>query len=88
VGITKVDLIYEVDYNICKGRIDKNYMPKHLEKQKLDEIKVLLKTGQISYEEAKKQAKPYLDKMNEKIIRISKEMGFSSKTISFAGFMR
>ena len=55
---------------------------------RLNEIKILLKTGQISYEEAKMKAKPFISAMNEKIVRISKKFGKKPYLISFGGFMR
>jgi len=55
---------------------------------KLQEIKVLLKTAQISYDEAKEMAEPYLNRMNERIKVISKRFKMSPKLISFSGFMR
>jgi hypothetical protein len=56
--------------------------------QKLTEIKILLKTGQIDYEEAKEMSKPYFDKVNQKIKEISKKFNKSPSLISFGGFMR
>ncbi len=55
---------------------------------KLQEIKVLLKTGQITYDEAKEMAMPYIEKINQKIDDLSKKFKMSARTISFSSFMR
>ena len=55
---------------------------------KLQEIKVLLKTGQITYDEAKDMAEPYIEEINDKIKDISKKLKMSPKLISFSSFMR
>jgi hypothetical protein len=57
-------------------------------KSKLDEIKVLLKTGQISYDEAKKVARRHLQLLNEGMAVISREHGMREQKISFGSFMR
>jgi phosphoenolpyruvate synthase/pyruvate phosphate dikinase len=56
--------------------------------QKLNEIKVLLKSGQITYDEAKVMAEPYIDKANQKIALISKKFKRNPVLISFSSFMR
>ncbi|MCX6701726.1 MAG: hypothetical protein NTX96_00835 [Candidatus Zambryskibacteria bacterium] len=56
--------------------------------QKLKEIRILLKTGQITYDEAKKMAKPYIDGANQKIKVISKRFKKAPSLISFTSFMR
>jgi len=58
------------------------------EVQKLKEIKILLKTGQITYDEAKSMAIPYIEKVNEKIKLIAKRFKSSPRLISFSLFMR
>ncbi len=63
-------------------------MNKFKDLNKLNEIKVLLKTGEIPYEEAELQAKEYIDNMNIKIVKLSKQMKQRPKFISFSGFMR
>lgn len=55
---------------------------------KLNEIKSLFKTGQISYDEAKIQAEPFIQKINSVAVRIAKEHKMNPKLISFVGFMR
>ncbi len=55
---------------------------------KLNEIKVLLKTGQISYEEAKKEASPLIAEMNAISLRVAKKLKVNPKYITFTGFMR
>lgn len=56
--------------------------------QKLKEIKILLKTGQITYDEAKRISTPYIDKVNQKIALISKKFKRHPSFISFGSFMR
>lgn len=57
-------------------------------KNRLDEIKYLLKVGEISYEEAILKAKSPLKQLNVEMERISDEHGFKHKTIGFIRFMR
>jgi len=63
-------------------------MNKFRDLERLREIKVLLKTGQISYDHAELQAQEYLDNMNVKIAIISKQMKQKPRFISFSSFMR
>lgn len=56
--------------------------------ERLKEIKVLLKTGQIDYDEAKSKAKPLIDNMNFIVLRVAKEHKVKPKFISFVSFMR
>lgn len=57
-------------------------------KQEMDNIKMWLHSGAISYEQAQKMAKPHLDAMNEKSKEIAKRCGVKPKYISFSAFMR
>lgn len=57
-------------------------------KDRLEEIKFLMKTGEISYEEAQKLAKEPLEAMNAGLERISKEFGERHRPITFLRFMR
>jgi len=59
-----------------------------IETTKLKEVKILLKSGQIDYDQAMEMAKPLLQKINEKVIEISKEHKRKPKLITFIGFMR
>jgi hypothetical protein len=61
---------------------------KYFELNKLKEIKLLLKTGQISYDEAKLLAKPHLDVLNTKINVIAKKFGKRPSPVGFTKFMR
>lgn len=54
----------------------------------LEQIKALLKTGQVDYSEAKKMAKPHLEVMNEELEKIAKEFGGKTRKVTFTGFMR
>jgi len=56
--------------------------------QKLKEIKILLKTGQIDFEEAKEMSIPCIDRVNQKIKEISKKFNKTPSLISFSSFMR
>ena len=56
--------------------------------QKLQEIKILFKSGQITYDNAKMMAGPYIDRVNQKIVLISKKFKKSPYLISFGSFMR
>ena len=63
-------------------------MNKFTDLERLNEIKMLLKTGQISYKQAELQAKEYINNINIKITTLSKQMKQKPKFISFGGFMR
>lgn len=54
----------------------------------LNEIKYKLHIGIISYDEAKKRAKPLLKIMNDKAVEISKKYNIKPKKITFSSFMR
>jgi len=56
--------------------------------ERLKEIKILLKTGQISYDKAKEMAKVPLSLINQKIKEISKKCDKNPSLITFGGFMR
>ncbi len=57
-------------------------------KQEMDNIKMWLHTGAISYQKAEEMAKPHLDAMNEKAKEIAKKCGVKPKLFNFASFMR
>lgn len=57
-------------------------------KQEMDNIKLWLYSGAISYDQAKRMAKPHLDAMNEKSKEIAKRCGVKPKLITFTAFMR
>lgn len=55
---------------------------------RLNEIKILLKTGQVSYDEAHKKALPIIVEMNQVVLKIAKKHKVQPKLISFPSFMR
>lgn len=57
-------------------------------KQEMDNIKMWLHTGAISYDRAREMAKPHLDAMNEKAKEIAKRLGVRPRLINFSSFMR
>lgn len=57
-------------------------------KQEMDNIKMWLYSGAITYAQAQKMAKPHLDAMNEKSREIAKRLGVKPKLINFTSFMR
>lgn len=69
---------------IVKG----HYMTALEHKQEMDNIKMWLHTGAISYEKAQRMAKPHLDAMNEKAKEIAKRLGCKPRLINFSSFMR
>ena len=50
--------------------------------QKLKEIKILLKSGQITYFDAKVMAEPYIEIVNQKIVAISKKFNKSREALA------
>ncbi len=52
------------------------------------QIKTKMVLGQLTREEAKREAKPIIDEMNERIIEIGKEYGVKPKLLSFISLMR
>lgn len=59
-----------------------------LNQAEIQSIRFLLKTGEISYDEAKKRAEPIIKEMNKRIAEISKEYGMRGRNVSFIGLMR
>lgn len=57
-------------------------------KQEMDNIKMWLHTGAISYDRAREMAKPHLDAMNEKAKEIAKRLGVKPRLMNFSSFMR
>lgn len=57
-------------------------------RQDIEEIKIALACGFISYEEAKIEAKPILDKINKKGKEIAKKYGKKYYPITFTEIMR
>lgn len=56
--------------------------------QKLEEIKVLLKTDQLDYEQAEEMARPYLLELNARMEIIARKFNKKSKLVTFSTFMR
>ena len=54
----------------------------------LNNIKMWLCQGAITYENAKKMAEPHIKAFNEKSAEIAKKHGVRTRNISFAEFMR
>jgi ribosomal protein S11 len=54
----------------------------------MNNIKMWLLNGAISYDKAKEMAVPHLAAMNEKAQEIAKKYGVKPRVITFAGFMR
>ena len=57
-------------------------------REQLESIKFSLNKGNISYNLAKKQAKPIITKMNQKSSQIAKKYNQNPTKFSFAGLMR
>lgn len=57
-------------------------------KERLDEIKYLLKTAQISYDTAKEQAEIPLKILNKRMEGISKRFGRKHHKVRFITYMR
>jgi len=55
---------------------------------KLDEIKALLKTGRMSYDDAKKVAYKPLQLLNEGMAVIAREHGMKERKTGFGSYMR
>lgn len=57
-------------------------------REAIAQIKTKMVLGQLTREQAKAQAKPIIDEMNERIIEIGKEYGVKPKLLSFISLMR
>lgn len=57
-------------------------------KQEMDNIKMWLHTGAISYEQAERMAEPHLKAMNEKSAELAKKYGVRARKITFSAFIR
>ena len=57
-------------------------------RQDIEEIKIALACGFISYDEAKMEAKPILDKINKKGKEIAKKYGKNFHPITFTEVIR
>jgi len=57
-------------------------------KEKLDQIKYLLKTAQISFDEAQAQAETPLKELNEGMAEVAKRRSFKHRQVRFHSFMR
>lgn len=54
----------------------------------LNNIKMWLYQGAISYEDAKRQAEPHITAFNKRAAEIAKKHGARPRQINFAAFMR
>lgn len=54
----------------------------------IESVRVALNTGQITYEQARKKAKPVIDSINEKSKELAKKYGVRPQLVSFEGLMR
>jgi hypothetical protein len=59
---------------------------KHTEKMK--EIAFKLENGQITYKDAREQAKPHLDALNKRSMEISEKLGAKYKKFTIGTFTR
>jgi ribosomal protein S11 len=59
---------------------------KHTEK--MQNIKMWMRTGAITYDKAKEMSAPHLEAMNQKAQEIAKKYGIKPRVITFAAFMR
>ena len=57
-------------------------------RNKLEEIKMLFKSGQIDYDQAKDMAKEPLKILNEEMEKIARKFGRVHKNVNFINFMR
>lgn len=57
-------------------------------KAELDNIKMWLYSGAVTYAQAQKLAKPHIDAMNEKSKEIAKKCGVKPKYFNFTSYMR
>ena len=67
-----------------KNTLTKGYSAK----LKLDEVKHLMKRGDITYDDAVAQAKPFLAILNAEMTRVSKEFGRKHYAVTFSKYMR
>jgi ribosomal protein S11 len=63
-----------------------NETMKHTEE--MNNIKMWLMTGAITYDKAKEMAAPHLEAMNKKAQEIAKKYGLKPRLITFSAFMR
>ena len=57
-------------------------------RQEIENIKMWLHIGAISYVEAERMAKPHIEAMNQKSREIAKKCGIKPKLFNFASLMR
>ncbi len=68
---------------------DKKIEAGRLAKNRLDEIKYMLRTGQMSYDEAKEASSEPLEALYAGMVEVSRKHGFGKpRKPSFAGMMR
>lgn len=57
-------------------------------KERLDEIRFLLKTGQVDYDKARELAMEPLENLNQGLAVLAKEHGFRPQKARLASFLR
>lgn len=57
-------------------------------REEIGNIKLALNLGQLTYAEAKEQAKPILDEINAKSRELAKKYGRSHRNLTFEEIMR
>lgn len=57
-------------------------------RNKIQDIKTKLACGYIDYEQAKKEAQPFIDEMNNKGMEIAKRFGKKFSKFTFVSLMR
>lgn len=60
----------------------------NLNRNILASIKAKMLSGEITYEEAKKEAQPTIDLMNKRVKEIADEYGVKPKLLTFVNLMR
>jgi len=65
-----------------KNNMNRDYM------KEIGQIKFLMEKGQLSYEEAKKEAQPIIDEMNKIAERIAKKYKRKAHKFKFISLMR
>lgn len=57
-------------------------------RSQIEQLKFLLVTGRITYDEAKEMAEPIIEKMNERGKEIAKKHNQKFRPFTFTGLMR
>lgn len=57
-------------------------------RNKINDIRNAMFRGDLAYDDAKKQAQPFIDEMNRRGVEIAKKYGKKHRPFSFASLMR